>query len=108
MCAWHLFGWAFQPVLDTGAFATCDAGSALRGPEPVAELARALADEVSSLARRTARVLNRLDGSSTCLTEGPALCVNRSRFEINVDWATAQGGSGQGQAKQLTDDTGYF
>ena len=37
------------------------------------------------------------------------LCLNEGRFEVTVDWATSDGGSGMGFAgDDLTDDTGYF
>jgi hypothetical protein len=43
-------------------------------------------------------------------TPGPtALCLNSSRFALEVDWrAPSQGTSGRGMATPLTSDTGYF
>lgn len=34
--------------------------------------------------------------------------LNRDRFKIEVEWETPTGVSGDGQAVQLTRDTGYF
>ena len=36
------------------------------------------------------------------------LCLDNDRFQVQVDWRTNQGTSGQGNAVQLTPDTGYF
>lgn len=43
-----------------------------------------------------------------CISGGPALCLNQGRFQVQVTWTTPQGGSGSGQATQLTDESGYF
>ncbi len=43
-----------------------------------------------------------------CTAGATDLCLQGSRFEVSVSWATAQGASGQGQAVPLTTDTGYF
>ena len=37
-----------------------------------------------------------------------SLCLSNDRFQVEVDWRTDQGTSGQGQAIELTPDTGYF
>jgi hypothetical protein len=42
-----------------------------------------------------------------CISGGPALCLNRSRFQVLVTWTTATG-TGAGQAIQLTDESGFF
>ncbi|HVG06284.1 MAG TPA: hypothetical protein VNM67_01155, partial [Thermoanaerobaculia bacterium] len=36
-----------------------------------------------------------------------ALCLNKSRFQVQVTWTTAAG-NGAGQAIQLTDESGFF
>jgi hypothetical protein len=46
--------------------------------------------------------------STDCLTGGPTLCLNDERFKVTVAWRTPRGVTGQGQAVQLTSDTGYF
>jgi len=43
-----------------------------------------------------------------CAPDADTLCLNDGRFRVEVDWATALGTSGEGQAVQLTGDTGYF
>lgn len=42
-----------------------------------------------------------------CISGGPALCLNQSRFQVQVTWTTATG-TGSGQAIQLTDESGFF
>lgn len=42
-----------------------------------------------------------------CASAATQLCLNASRFRVQVTWE-AQGGSGSGQAVPLTSDTGYF
>jgi CSLREA domain-containing protein len=42
-----------------------------------------------------------------CISGGPALCLNKSRFQVQVLWTTATG-NGAGQAIQLTDESGFF
>jgi hypothetical protein len=44
---------------------------------------------------------------TACTQNATTLCLSKSRYRITAQWATA-GGSGQGQAVRLTDDTGYF
>ena len=43
-----------------------------------------------------------------CVAGPETLCLGGGRFRVNVDWNTAQGTEGQGQAVSLTSDTGYF
>lgn len=45
---------------------------------------------------------------SVCVTSGTSLCLNSSRYRVEIDWQDSQGNSGQGMAFPLTDDTGYF
>ena len=44
----------------------------------------------------------------SCEPSDTALCLNGGRFRVEVEWETAQGDEGHGQAVQLTPDTGYF
>jgi hypothetical protein len=71
----------FKPILDTSAFATCDAG----GEE-------ALPEEATPSAVKL-------------LTELP---LRDDRFVVEVEWESPQGASGSGEAVPLTSDTGYF
>lgn len=43
-----------------------------------------------------------------CMGDGTTLCLNEDRFRVTVRWENAVGESGDGQAAQLTGDTGYF
>ena len=45
---------------------------------------------------------------SGCASDATTLCLNDDRFRVTVDWATVQGATGDGQAVQLTADSGYF
>ncbi|MCY3592390.1 MAG: hypothetical protein OXH32_12255 [Acidobacteria bacterium] len=44
----------------------------------------------------------------SCTGDGTSLCLNDDRFRVTVRWEDAAGDSGDGQAVQLTGDTGYF
>ena len=46
--------------------------------------------------------------ATACSTLGEILCLSQDRFEEQVEWRDFQGGSGRGQAGQLTSDTGTF
>jgi hypothetical protein len=47
--------------------------------------------------------------SGPCDPDDPqSLCLVDDRFQVQVDWRTNQGTSGQGTAVRLTPDTGYF
>ena len=43
-----------------------------------------------------------------CFADATTLCLNDGSFRVEASWSTEQGASGQGQAIQLTSDTGYF
>jgi hypothetical protein len=42
-----------------------------------------------------------------CISGGPILCLNKSRFQVQVIWTTPQA-NGPGQTIQLTDESGFF
>jgi photosystem II stability/assembly factor-like uncharacterized protein len=79
-------------VADTTAFAPTSAAMA---PAAVSRGAPAVAKAAPS-------------PGSACASDPTALCLNASRFQVEVSWRTADGRSGSGQAVGLTDDTGYF
>ncbi len=58
------------------------------------------------LERESAPVPN--ESSSSCRSSASNLCLNDNRFRVEVDWVLADGRSGRGIAKPLTNDTGYF
>ncbi len=70
---------AFQPIQDTGAFATCSVGA-------------------SASAAAAPRSLHAAAG---------ALTLNQNRFKVEAHWQTANG-EGNAEAIELTDDTGYL
>ncbi len=43
-----------------------------------------------------------------CTPNATTLCLNQGRFEVTIDYRTAQGATGDGQAFPLTADSGYF
>ncbi len=44
----------------------------------------------------------------TCMESGETLCLTEDRFQVRVTFATSQGDTGNGQAVELTPDTGYL
>jgi hypothetical protein len=46
-------------------------------------------------------------GAAPCVANATTMCLNGNRFKLTVAWVSHTG-SGQGQAVQLTSDTGYF
>ncbi len=85
-------GQAFQPLQDTSAFSTCNAGSAATATVRAAAVPLPV-PTVSAAA---------------CATETLALCLQGGRFRVEADWRTPDGESGQGTAVSLTGDSGYF
>ncbi|MEM8962204.1 MAG: GDSL-type esterase/lipase family protein [Acidobacteriota bacterium] len=49
-----------------------------------------------------------LPPGSTCVPSDDTLCLNQGRFQVEVDWTTAEGERGAGNAQPRTDDTGLF
>ena len=45
---------------------------------------------------------------SGCVESPTTLCLTNDRFRVTANWRTRQGDTGQGQAQELTSDTGYF
>ena len=46
--------------------------------------------------------------AAPCAPSATTLCLNDSRFEVEVSWRDSRGRTGVGQAKSITPDTGYF
>jgi hypothetical protein len=44
----------------------------------------------------------------SCIPSTTALCLNRDRYRVSAVWQLADGTRGEGQAVQLTTETGYF
>jgi len=86
-------GTAFAPVLDTGAFRTCDA------PGP--------ATASTSSGSRIAPAPPRSTPAAGC--DGPqSLCLRNGRFRVEARWRTVSGASGSGIPTSVTADTGFF
>jgi hypothetical protein len=114
----------FRPIQDTAAFSTCDsastgAASLVAASRPAAaergmdsyrnELPARLFDVVDLSDRPApAAAIEEVPRAGDCVPNGTTLCLNDGRFEVKVDFETAQGQSGAGQAVELTRDTGYF
>jgi hypothetical protein len=77
-----------SPAIDHGA-----------GCEPV--------DQRGAARSETACEIGSVEVTGQCISGGPALCLNKSRFQVQVTWTTATG-TGAGQALQLTDESGFF
>lgn len=46
--------------------------------------------------------------SAPCVADDTTLCLNDDRFEVTVRWTAPQGTGDLGQARELTEDSGYF
>src|SRR5262245_15209571 len=46
--------------------------------------------------------------AAPCAQSPTTLCLNASRFEVEVSWRDSRGRTGVGQAVPITADTGYF
>lgn len=86
---------AFEPILDTNHFQVCDSAG---GGSSSSTSSRGAADSAPAAGA----------GSGGCVADADSLCLRDGRFEVTIDWTTAQGGTGQGQAFALTDESGYF
>jgi hypothetical protein len=116
---------AALPVQDTSAFKACalGAGSPLAGeseeswalPGWARDALRARRGDPregaaagGTAAGRTAAAAARSPRAGDC-TPGPTtLCLGGGRFEVEAEWVTKSGNSGEGQSIELTDDTGAF
>jgi hypothetical protein len=43
-----------------------------------------------------------------CTADATTLCLNNDRFKVRASWRTREGTNGQGQAVEMTADTGYL
>jgi hypothetical protein len=86
-------GTAYQPIQDTGAFATCGASF------PV------VAGEAEAPSAAGAAGASAMEALPSVLCSG--LCLNNDRFEVTATWLTPDGGTGPGHGVAITADTGY-
>jgi ELWxxDGT repeat protein len=61
----------------------------------------------SPLARTSSRI-HPAAATGSCAPSSTRLCLNGDRFAVEVAWKDFQGGTGVGQAVEVTGDTGYF
>jgi hypothetical protein len=88
-------GEAFQPILDTSAFAGCVGKS---WSQPLAEAPPEVL-EASAGFEPT---------KQGCAAGAGSLCLNEERFRITASYETADGSTGTAQALPITGDTGTF
>jgi hypothetical protein len=94
-------GTAFQPIQDTGAFATCGTAASTVSAAPE--------EKIASLVEKTSEDLAQIiPKAGTCVAGPTSLCLSGGRFQVDVAWKTSNGNTGTGQAVPLTTDTGYF
>ena len=100
-------GAPFQPIQDTGAFTTCDAGRSPTAPAPQDQVGAAYADFERQLAALTAPAPPIGIPDKACGGDS-GLCLADGRFRVEARWQTQEGESGDAQPVPLTDATGYF
>ncbi len=99
----------FQPIQDTAAFSACGSPKAHERSSQAD-----LAPRPRSAPRIGARVAGhsplsrKLESGRTCVPSATSLCLAGGRFEVQMDWRTADGDEGQGMAVPLAEDTGSF
>ncbi len=92
-------GRAFQPIQDTGAFATCSTSAAASG-DAAAFLAPTPPAPASPLAT--------VGSAQGCTASAESLCLSKGRIRVTAHWQTGDGSNGPAQAVPVTQDTGYF
>lgn len=60
------------------------------------------------LPERTVAAAPPVQPEGGCVAGATVLCLQNGRFQLEVEWTTAVGGTGPGQAVPLTSETGYF
>ncbi len=104
---------AFASRGDTEAFPAPGAGvrigsGAGGAPAPVVQDLAAFADAAAGGDGAAEPPISIAAPGGACSPTGTALCLNDSRFRVEVEWKDFQGGTGSGTAVPLTGDTGYF
>ncbi len=91
-------GLPYVPVLDTQAFATCDAG--LRRAGSSSAVVEPEAVRPSSLPASGLK--------DECVPGSTNLCLGGGRFQAEATWLAPNGDGGPAHVVPLTDETGYF
>ena len=99
-------GMAFQPIQDTGAFATCTPAD--QAKPAVASAGAGVGTGVERVAGLAAGTGAGWLGSIPEGVAGSSLLLHDDRFKIDVSWQTADGSTGSGTPVAVTGDTGYF
>jgi hypothetical protein len=107
---------AFQPIQDTGTFLASNAPEAEFESRVQAPMSRGdgTKDEAAPSQSRPERETSdpgpplASTAEAACTANTTTLCLNNSRFKVQVQWTTGDGSTGSGQAVSLTSDTGYF
>jgi hypothetical protein len=107
---------AFQPIQDTGTFLASNAPEAEFESRVQAPMSRGdgTKDEAAPSQSRPERETSdpgpprASTAEAACTANATTLCLNNSRFKVQVQWAAGDGSAGSGQAVSLTGDTGYF
>jgi hypothetical protein len=104
---------AFQPIQDTGTFLASRALEA-EFKVPIPESRESLEDEAAPSLDRPGSFTSdpgparASTAQAACTANATTLCLNNSRFKVQVQWTTGDGSTGPGQAVAVTGDTGYF
>jgi len=93
----------FQPILDTGHFHVCGTPAPLAPLDPLAPMAPG-----ARTAQAPASAPPPAVTEGACTPDATTLCLNDGRFEVKIDYRTAAGATGDGQAFPLTAESGYF
>ena len=102
----NALGTTFQPILDSAAFATCDASPTLA--EATTASVEALAARPGEVWPESSEVLNAADPLELCSQDDPfRLCLG-GRFRLTAKWTLPGGQTQHASAKRITADTGTF
>lgn len=94
----------YQPILDTGAFSTCDASEARELRVDTNHGSSSWPVESSQLFGRGRRTT----GDGACVPGATGLCLQGGRFRVEAMWEKPNGEQGPAFAEGLTGDTGFF
>ena len=104
-------GGAFPPVLDTSAF-DCGAGATASPRELSAAVDAAWAELASELAAlqavREPGTRSSAQAAAECTPSDTRLCLNESRFEVEVSFRRPGSARADAESVKLTADTGFF
>ncbi len=100
-------GGPFVPILETNAFPCTTQEIATARADPIAS-ARRTGIEIVDPARQRQLARKREASGAACGGDSSSVCLNRSRFRLDVTWSQPGGASGPGVGGRLEDETGVF